>query len=145
MVYWLQLFWIQKLMKLRTKIPDTSGLVSTTVLNTQIGEVENKIPCVSGFVKKTDYDAKIKDCNKFTSDILGVKVKQKELVNKSDINKKPINSNKKVTSNKTKHRSWQKTNWSNKKRWTNIKKEYYFLLGRMYFTDDVFFSFCSNA
>ena len=103
MVYWLQLFWIQKLMKLRTKIPDTSGLVSTTVLNTKIGEVESKIPCVSGFVKKIDYDAKIKDCNKFTSDILGVKVKQKELVNKSDINKKPINSNKKVTSNKTKH------------------------------------------
>ena len=70
------------------KIPDRNGLLTTTVLNTKIGEVENKIPCVSGFVKKTDYDAKIKDCNKFTSDMLDVKVKQKELVNKSDINKK---------------------------------------------------------
>ena len=26
------------------KIPDTSGLVTTTVLNTKISEIENKIP-----------------------------------------------------------------------------------------------------
>ena len=57
-----------------------------------------KIISVSGLVKKTDYDAKIKDIerkyfsttdyNKFTSDVLDVKIKQKELVNKSDIDKK---------------------------------------------------------
>ena len=78
-------------------IPDTSGLVTTTVLNTKICEVENKIPSVNGLVKKTDYDPKIKDIegkyfttadyNKFTSDILDVKIKGKELVNKSDIYK----------------------------------------------------------
>ena len=61
------------------KIPDVSGLV-TTVVNTKIGEVENKISNASGLVKKTDYDAKISeikgkyfttsDYNKFTSDIL---------------------------------------------------------------------------
>ena len=49
-------------------------------------------------VKKTDYDIKIKDTEekylttadnkKFTSDILDVKIKQKESVNKSDIDKK---------------------------------------------------------
>ena len=60
-----------------------------------------------------DYDDNIKDIegkyfttadyNKFTSDILDVKIKQKELVNKSDIDKKLINVNKKITSNKTKH------------------------------------------
>ena len=84
-----------KISEVENKIPDTSGLVTTTVLNTEISEVENKIVSVSGLVKKTDYDAKIKDIegkyfttddyNKFTSDILDVKIKQRELVNKSDI------------------------------------------------------------
>ena len=32
--------------------------MTTTVLNTKIKEVENKIPNVSGLVKITDYDAK---------------------------------------------------------------------------------------
>ena len=35
--------------------------VTTTVLNTKISEVENKIPSVSDLVTKTDYDTKIKD------------------------------------------------------------------------------------
>ena len=51
------------------------------------------MPDVSGLVKKTDYKmsgTEIKyfntaDYNKFTSDILDAKIKQKELVNKSDI------------------------------------------------------------
>ena len=44
------------------KIPDVSGLLTTTVLNTKIIEVENKIHDVTGLVKKkTDYDAKISD------------------------------------------------------------------------------------
>ena len=34
------------------KIPDVSELVTTTVLNTEISEVENKIPNASGLVKK---------------------------------------------------------------------------------------------
>ena len=50
---------------------------------------------LSGLVKKTDYDAKISkiqekyfttcDYNKFTSEILDIKIKQEKLVNKSDI------------------------------------------------------------
>ena len=80
------------------KIPDTSGLVTTPVLNQKIREVEKEIPSVSSLVKKTDYDTKIKDTvgnysitgdyNKFTSDILDVKIKPKTLVNKSDIDKR---------------------------------------------------------
>ena len=72
------------------KIPDVSGLVITTVLNTKTKEVGNKI-----LDKKTDYDGKISDIekkysatsdsNKFTSDILDAKIKEKELVNKSGI------------------------------------------------------------
>ena len=60
--------------------------MTTTVLNTKISEVENKMSSVIGLVKKTDNDVKIKeivekyfttaDFNKFTSDILGVRIKQ---------------------------------------------------------------------
>ena len=46
--------------------------------------------------------------NKFTKDILDVKVKQKELANKSDIDKKLININNKITSKKTKHKKADK-------------------------------------
>ena len=75
--------------------------------------MQNKILSVGGLVKKTDYDAKIKDIggtyfttadyNKLTSDILDVTIKQKELVNKSEIDKNLINISKETTSNKTRH------------------------------------------
>ena len=42
-------------------IPDVKGLVTSTALNTKIGEVKNKIPTVSDLVKKTDYNAEISD------------------------------------------------------------------------------------
>ena len=80
---------------------------TTAVLNTRISAVENKTPSVSGLVKKTNYGAKTKDiegkyfttadCNNFASDILDVKIKRKELFNKSDIDKKLRNINKKIT------------------------------------------------
>ena len=59
--------------------------MTTTVLNTKTGDVENKIPDVSDSVKKIDYDSKIKDIeekyfttfdyNIFTSNILDSKIK----------------------------------------------------------------------
>ena len=68
-----------------------NGLVTTTVLSA----VENKISNVGNLVKKTDYDVKISDIeakyfttsdyNKFTGEMLDKKIKEKELVNKSDI------------------------------------------------------------
>ena len=36
-------------------------IVATTVLYSKISKTENKIPSVSSLVKKTDYDAEIKD------------------------------------------------------------------------------------
>ena len=69
------------------KIQDVSGLMITSVLNTKIREVENKIPDLRGLVKKTDYNAKISDIevkyftnsdyNKFTNEILEMKIKGK--------------------------------------------------------------------
>ena len=73
------------------KIPTTSGLAISAALTA----VENKIPNVSSLVKKTDHDAKTSDieskyfttadCNKFTSQTLDAKIKEKELVDKSAI------------------------------------------------------------
>ena len=93
----------KKLEILIKKIPDVSGLVTTTVLNTKISEVKNKIPIVSDLVKKTNYDSKIlemdgkyittSDYDKFKSDILDAEIKQKELVNISDISDLITNSN----------------------------------------------------
>ena len=40
------------------KGPHFYGLVTTNVLNTKIGEVENKSPDVTDLVKKTDYYTK---------------------------------------------------------------------------------------
>ena len=78
------------------KIPDVSGLVINTILKAKISEVKNKIPVSSDLVKETNYDTKISadaegkfitisDYNKFLSDIIAAQIKQKELVNKSDI------------------------------------------------------------
>ena len=69
------------------KIPDISSFVRTTVLNTHVGEAENKICDFSGLVKETGYNTKtsdtgakcltIFDYNKFTSKILETKIKEK--------------------------------------------------------------------
>ena len=76
--------------------------MTPTVLNTKIKEFDNKIPGLGSLVKETDYEAKIleierkyfttSECKKFMSDILDAKIKQKELVNKSDISNLVKNS-----------------------------------------------------
>ena len=43
------------------KLPDTSGLVTTTVLNTEISEVKNKIPDTRGLVTATVLNKKISE------------------------------------------------------------------------------------
>ena len=76
-------------------MPDTSGLMTKTVLNRKTNKVENKVLIVSSLVQKTDYDAKIKEIErkyfttanykKIKSEILEVKIKQEKLDNKFDI------------------------------------------------------------
>ena len=82
-------------MKLRKKLRDTTDLGTTTVLTINIGEVERKILDVSSLIRKTDYNAKISDlekfyfatsdCNKCTSETLDAKIKEKGLINKCNI------------------------------------------------------------
>ena len=84
------------------KIPDISGLVTTTVLDTKFKVVDNKISDFSGLARKTDYRTKILeietkyftncDSKKFTSDILHTKIKQKKIVNKCYISNLVKNS-----------------------------------------------------
>ena len=94
-VYWLQLFLIQKIGEVDNKLPDTNGLATTALLNAKPGEVDNKFPDVIKSVKKADYDGKVTDIkgkyfttadyNKFTSNILDTKIKKKKLVNESNV------------------------------------------------------------
>ena len=75
------------------KIPIITGLVTTAAL----AAVEKRIQNVSDLVKKTKYDAKVSeiyikyfnrsDYDNFTTDILNTKIKQKELVDESDISR----------------------------------------------------------
>ena len=48
------------------------ALATTTVLNTKISWVENKISDVSGLLKKTDYDSKMKTSRKNTLLLLNI-------------------------------------------------------------------------
>ena len=70
-------------------MPSVCELVTRTVFNRKTDQVENETSNVSGLIKK-NYDAKlsdieqkyfiISDYNKFTSDILDAKIKQKALI-----------------------------------------------------------------
>ena len=101
--------------KVKNKIPVASDLVTTTVLDTKIKEVKNEIPVAGGLVKKIDPDVKISeikgkyfttsDYNKFTEETIGAKIKEKELVDKSDI----FNLTKKLW---LKHKTWKISNKS---------------------------------
>ena len=50
------------------KIPDTSCLVTTNLLNTKIREVENKIPNTSNLVTTTVLSTKISEAENKTAD-----------------------------------------------------------------------------
>ena len=74
--------------EIQNKIPYITGLITATLTT-----VENKIPNVGNLVQKSDHDVKILDIgsryittayyNKFTKDIFDNKIKSKELIEKS--------------------------------------------------------------
>ena len=90
-----------KISEVENKIPNTSNLATTTVLNTKISEVENKI---SDHVKYIT----IPEFNKLTTENFAGRLKQANLVNKTDFHNKLISFNSKITSNKTKYLEVQK-------------------------------------
>ena len=106
------------------KIPDTSGLVTTTVLNTKITEIENKIPDTSILVSAAVLNAKISEVeneipdnskyittqefNKLRAENFAARLKKANLMAKTDFDNKLISYNKRITSNKAKHLEVQK-------------------------------------
>ena len=102
------------------KIPDTSGLVTETVLNTKISEAGNKIPNHDKYIIAAVFI-------KLTAESCTAKLKQADSVNKTDFDNKLTSINRRITLNKTKHLEVQnKLN-------SLIMKDYNFFLGRIFF------------
>ena len=100
------------LVKVENKTPNTNILVTTTVLNTKISEVENKIHNHDKYTTPPEF-------NKLTAEHFTARLKQANFDNKL------TNSNRKMTSNKTKYLEVQK------KLNSLITKDYNFFLGRI--------------
>ena len=131
------------------KITDTNGLVTTTVFKTKISEVENNISNTSSLVTETVSNTKISEVenktpnqdkyittpefNKLTENLaenFTARLKEANLVTKTDFDKKLASFNRKTTSKKTKYLKVQK------KLNSLIANGYNFFLGRMYFTSN---------
>ena len=95
--------------------------MATTVLNTKITEVENKIPNKSKYITTQDF-------NNLTTENFAARLRQADSVNKTDFDNKLISFNKRITSNKRKHLEVQKK--------LNIGNDYNFFLGRIYITSN---------
>ena len=85
-----------KISEIENKIPNTSSLVATTVLNTKISKAENKIPNHDKYITTPKF-------NKLTAENFTARLKQVNLVTKTDFDKKLTSFNRKITSNETKN------------------------------------------
>ena len=79
-----------KISEFENKIPDTSSLVSANVVNTKISEVENESPHHAKYITTQEF-------NKLTAEHFARKLKQANLVSKTDLNDKLISFNRKTT------------------------------------------------
>ena len=84
-----------KISEVENKISNTSNLVTTTLFDTKISEVENKILDNSKYITTQEF-------NKLTAENFEARLKQADLVNKTDFDNKLTSFNKRITSNKTK-------------------------------------------
>ena len=103
-----------KISEVEKKIQNTSNLVTTTVVNTKISEVENKIPDNYKYITTQ------------AAETFAERLKQADYVNKTDIDNKLASVNRRITSNKTKHLEVQK------KLNSLITKDFNFFLGRIF-------------
>ena len=76
------------------KIPDTNGLVTTTILNTKISQVENKIPDHAKYITTQEF-------NKLTEQNFAARLMKPDLVSKIDFDNKLTSFTKRIISNKT--------------------------------------------
>ena len=85
-----------KIREVENKIPSSNNLETKTVLNTNISEAENKIPGYSKYITTEEF-------NKLTAEDFAARLKQADLVSKTDFDNKLTNLNRRITSNKAKH------------------------------------------
>ena len=109
-----------KISEIEKKIPNINSLVTTTVFGTKISEVENKIPDHAKHITTPEF-------NKLIAEKFPARLKQADLVNKTDFDNKLTSFNRKITSNETKYLEIQK------KLNALITKDYDLFLGRIYF------------
>ena len=106
-----------KITEIEGKIPSICGLAT----NAALIAVENKIPYISSLVKKTDYNTKITEIEKkltdhnhdkyittpefntLAADVFNERLKQADLVKKTDFDDNLKSLNQKIKLNKTKH------------------------------------------
>ena len=100
--------------EIENKTPDTTNLVTTTVLNTKFSEVENAISDHSKYITTQEF-------NKLTAEYFAARLKQAKLGNKTEFDDKVTTFNRQITSN---HLEVQK------KLNSLIKKEYNFFCCR---------------
>ena len=112
-----------KISEVSDKIPDTSSLVATAVLNVKSSKVKNKVSGNSKYSVTEKF-------NKLTAENFAARLKQANLANKTDFDNKLTRFDKPITSNKTKHLEVQK------KLNTPITKDYSFLLRQNCFTSN---------
>ena len=110
-----------KICEVEHKKLDTNSLVATNVLNAKISEVENKIPYHPNYITTQGF-------NKLTAENFAERLKQANLVSKTDFYNKLTSFNRTITSNKTKYLEIQRNLNS------LITKDYKFFLDRIYFT-----------
>ena len=111
----------KKLCDVYKKIPDPSSLMTATVLNTKINEVENKIPNHDKYITTFEF-------NNLTAENFAARLKQANLVTKTDFDNKLTSFNREITLNKTIYLEVQK------KLNSLTTKDYKIFLDRVYFT-----------
>ena len=109
--------------EVENKIPSTSNLVITNVLKTKISEIENEIPNHDKYITTPEF-------NKLTAESFTAWLEQADLVNTTDFDNKLTSFNRWITSDKTKHLEDQK------KLDSLITKDYNVFLDRIYFTSN---------
>ena len=109
--------------EVENKIPSTSTLVATDVLKTKISEIENEIPNHDKYITTPKF-------NKLTAESFTAWLEQADLVNTTDFDNKLTSFNRWITSDKTKLLEDQK------KLDSLITKDYNVFLDRIYFTSN---------
>ena len=112
-----------KISEVENKIPNTSSLVTTTVLSTKISEVENKIPDHIKYITSPEF-------NMLAVENFTARLKVANSVTKNDFDNKLTSFSRKITPNKIKYLEVRKRLNS------LITKDYNFFLGRIYFTSN---------